>query len=335
MIKNIKIEKIDFYLPEIILPNSELGNIFTDWDSEKVESGTGIKERRISAEDETALDMAEKAGQMLLSSYDKSSIDFLILCTQSPEYYLPTGACILQDRLGLKVNTGAFDFNLGCSGFVYGLAVAKGLILSGSAKKILFITSDTMSKHVFEKDKGNRILFGDAAAGVIISPSDSEGVGQFVFGTDGSGYKNLIVPNGGLRHRFDPKAPEESVPGTDSIRTDNYLYMNGPEIFNFTIDVVPKTVYDVLKKNKLSIDQVDYFVFHQANKFIINYLRKKLKIPENKFFIDLEETGNTVSSSIPIGLKKLQNKGAIGKGSKVLVCGFGVGYSWAATIINL
>jgi len=335
MIKNINIEKIDFYLPETILSNQKLGNIFKDWDSEKVESATGIKERRIAAKNETALDMAEKVGQKLLSNYDKSSIDFLILCTQSPEYYLPTGACILQDRLGLSTSTGAFDFNLGCSGFVYGLAVAKGLILSGTAKKVLFITSDTMSKHVYEKDKGNRAIFGDGAAGAIIARSESPGILEFIFGTDGSGYKNMIVPNGGLRHRFDPKAPEEVVPGTDSVRTDNYLYMNGLEIFNFTIDVVPKTVYDVLKKNKLSIGEIDYFVFHQANKFIINYLRKKLKIPEDKFLIDLKETGNTVSSSIPIGLKKLQDKGAVGKGSKVLVCSFGVGYSWAATLINL
>ena len=334
MIGNVRIEKMDFYLPETVLTNRELGNIFTDWDSGKVESATGIKERHIAAEDETALDMAEKVGQKLLKDFDKSSIDFLILCTQSPEYYLPTGACILQDRLGLKINTGAFDFNLGCSGFVYGLALAKGLILSGTAQKILFITSDTMSKHVYKKDKGNRTVFGDAAAGVIISHSDEEGIGEFVFGTDGSGYKNLIVPNGGLRHRYAPKAPEREVPGTDSIRTDNHLYMNGPEIFNFTIDVVPGTVNDVLQKNRLFIDEIDYFVFHQANKFIINYLRKKMKIPENKFFIDLEQTGNTVSSSIPIGLKKLQDSGAVGKGSKVLICGFGVGYSWAATILK-
>jgi len=330
----VKIINIEYYLPEKIITNNQLAKEFPDWSSEKIEKKVGIRERHIVKEDETALDLALIAGKKILENYDKNKIDFLLFCTQSPEYYLPSGACILQDRLGLNKNIGAFDYNLGCSGFVYGLALAKSLITSKIAIYILLITSETYTKHIYPKDKGNRTIFGDAAAATIIEKSEEEQIGEFVLGTDGSGYKNLIIPNGGLRNRYNPNAKQIDE-GSGSIRTDNNLYMNGPEVFNFTIKAVPKVVSKTLEKNKISLEDIDYIIFHQANKYMNEYLRKKIDIPKDKFYLNLLYTGNTVSATIPIAIKDVLDNKLIKKGDKVLLVGFGVGYSWGGTIITI
>jgi 3-oxoacyl-[acyl-carrier-protein] synthase-3 len=330
----VKITNIEYCLPKKILSNSNLKEEFNDFNINKIEKIVGIKERHIVRKDETALDLALKVAKKILKNYNKDKIDFLILCTQSPEYYLPSGACILQDRLRLKTDIGAFDYNLGCSGFIYGLAIAKGLIGSNIASSILLITSDIISKYINSKDKSNRTIFGDAAAAIIVEKSETEQIGEFVLGTDGSGYKNIIVPNGGLRNRYDPNAIEVDD-GSGSIRTDNNLYMNGSEIFNFTIKTVPKVVSETLEKNNVTLEGLDYVIFHQANKYVIEYLRKKIGIPEDKFYINLLHTGNTSSSTIPLGIKDSINKNVIKKGSKILIASFGVGYSWGGTVITI
>ena len=328
------IKKIESFLPKKTLTNKDLEKQFPEWNAEKIEKKIGIRERHIVEENETALDIGFKAGEKVLKNYNKEKIDFLLFCTQSTEYYLPSGACILQNRLGLNTTIGAFDYNLGCSGFIYGLAMAKSFIKSGLANNILLITSETYSKHIHPKDKSNKTIFGDGATATIIEKSTKEGIFEFSLGTDGSGYKNLIVPNGGLRNKYDINA-KEIDDGSGSIRTNNNLYMNGPEIFNFTIDAVPKVVSDVLKKNKTNIDGIDYIIFHQANKYMIEYLRKKIKIPKEKFYINMLYTGNTVSSTIPIALKDCFDNKIIKSGDKILIVGFGVGYSWGATIIEI
>lgn len=331
---SVKIERIEYYLPETIITNDDLEKEFSDWSSDKIEKKIGIRERHIVKENETALDLALRASQRVLKNYNKDKIDFLMLCTQSPDYYLPTSACILQDKLGLKTNIGAFDYNLGCSGFVYGLAMAKSLIDSKIAASILLITSETYTKYIHPKDKSNRTIFGDAAAAIIIEKSEEEQIGEFVLGTDGNGYKNLIVPNGGLRNRYDLNA-KEIDDGSGSIRTDNNLYMNGPEIFNFTIKAVPKVVSETLEKNNTTLEDLDYVIFHQANKYMNEYLRKKINIPKDKFYLNLLHTGNTVSATIPIAIKDCLDNDIIKKGDKILIVGFGVGYSWGGTIIKL
>ena len=330
----VKITNIEYYLPEKVITNNQLAKEFPAWSSNKIEKKVGIRERHIVKEDETALDLALIAGKKILGNYDKDKIDFILFCTQSPEYYLPSGACILQDRLGLNKNIGAFDFNLGCSGFVYGLAMAKSFINSKIATNILLITSETYTKHIHSKDKSNRTIFGDAAAATIIEKSEEEQIGEFVLGTDGSGYKNLIVPNGGLRNRYDINA-QEIDDGSGSIRTDNNLYMNGPEIFNFTIKAVPKVVSETLKKNNTTLSEIDYIIFHQSNKYMNEYLRKKINIPKEKFYLNLLHTGNTVSATIPIAIKDVLDNKLIKKEDKVLLVGFGVGYSWGGTIITI
>jgi|AntAceMinimDraft_7_1070363.scaffolds.fasta_scaffold02942_4 3-oxoacyl-[acyl-carrier-protein] synthase-3 len=330
----VKIHKIEYYLPGRIVSNKDLEEEFKDWSADKIEKKIGIRTRHVVSDDETALDLAFEASRKVLNAYDKNKIDFLILCTQSPDYYLPTSACILQDKLGLGNNIGAFDFNLGCSGFIYGLAITKGLINSGIANNVLLVTSETYSKHLHPKDKANRTIFGDGAAAIVIEKSPEENIFEFSLGTDGSGFKNLIVPNGGLRNCYDSTA-KEVEDDSGSIRTSNNLFMNGPEIFNFTIEAVPKLVTDVFEKNSLSLEDIDYVIFHQANKYMIEYLRKKIAIPKDKFYNNLLDTGNTVSTTIPIALKKCIEEKTIKKGDKVLLVGFGVGYSYGATIISI
>ncbi|WP_412850286.1 3-oxoacyl-ACP synthase III family protein [Chryseobacterium sp. PMSZPI] len=322
----IKISKIEYYLPELVLTNMDLEREFPEWSSERIQEKVGITQRHISSENETVLDMAIRSSEKIFENYDRVKIDFILFCTQSPDYFLPTTACILQDKLGLRQNIGATDFNLGCSGFVYGLAFAKGLIAGGIAKSILLITSETYTKHINPKDKGNRCIFGDASASTIIEKDEAGGDYQFCLGTDGSGAENLIVKKGGFRTDFTLNPDHEFNPEN--------LYMNGPEIFNFTIERIPGLVKETMDINGLTMDDIDYFVFHQANSFMLNYLRRKMKVPTEKFYIDMEKTGNTVSATIPIALKKMLEKGLLKKGDKVLLAGFGVGYSWGATIVE-
>ncbi|WP_419869187.1 3-oxoacyl-ACP synthase III family protein [Chryseobacterium sp. CT-SW4] len=322
----IKIYNINYYLPKNILTNNCLEKIFPEWSSEKIKEKIGIVQRHITSENETALDMALKASEELLDNYDRNKIDFILFCTQSPDYFLPTTACILQDKLGLRKDIGATDFNLGCSGFVYGLALAKGLISAGIANNILLVTSEAYTKYIHPKDKANRSIFGDAASATIIEKAETSPDYQFCLGTDGNGAENLIVKKGAFKKNFALNPENEFGPEN--------LYMNGPEIFNFTIENIPKLVTNTLQKNNLEMDQIDYFVFHQANSYMLNYLRKKTKIPKEKFYINMEETGNTVSATIPIALKNMMDKKMIKPGDKIFLAGFGVGYSWGATIIE-
>lgn len=303
---------------------------------DKIGTKTGISERHITAPDEFSSDMAVTVAEQLFREYniDRNTVDFLLLCTQSPDYFLPTTACVLQDRLKLSTSAGALDFNLGCSGFVYGLGLAKGLISGGMAKNVLLITSETYSKFIHPKDKSNLTIFGDAAAATLISASSGQcTMSSFVFGTDGTGAENLIVKQGGLRYPVQQNS-EDIIDEFGNVRNDRNLYMNGSEIFNFTIESVPILTMQVLQKASLSIDEVDLFVFHQANKYMLNHLRKKIGIPEEKFFVFMEHCGNTVSSTIPIALYEAHKAGKIHPGAKVMLAGFGVGYSWAGCILE-
>lgn len=322
----IKVSKIEYYLPEKILTNEDLEKEFPEWNSDRIQEKIGIRQRHISLENETVLELAVKSSEKLFTGYDRSEIDFVLFCTQSPDYFLPTTACILQDRLGLRKNIGAVDFNLGCSGFVYGLAFAKGLVAGGVAESILLVTSETYTKHIHPDDKANRSIFGDASASVIIEKDENAAAYQFCLGTDGSGAENLMVKKGAFKTDF------ELNPGHD-FAPEN-LYMNGPEIFNFTIENIPGLVKETLETNGLTMDDIDHFVFHQANAFMLNYLRKKTKISAEKFYINMENTGNTVSATIPIALKDMMDQGVLKEGDKVLMAGFGVGYSWGATVLD-
>ena len=325
---------ISTYFPKTIITNQELQKEFPDWDRASFEKKIGIKQRHVANNNQTALDLAVEAAEKLLSEFDKTKIDFVLFCTQSPDYYLPTSACIIQNKLRLNKSCGALDFNLGCSGYVYGMSLIKGLLAGNIANNILFITAETYSKHIHKKDRTNRSIFGDAAAATIFTKEDLTKLGEFVLKTDGEGFDRLIVRNGGARFPLEFN-PEEISYGSENKYTHNNLYMNGPDIFTFTIENIPVLVEQTLQKNNLKITEIDYFIYHQANAFMLNFLRKKSKIPKEKFFNDLYETGNTVSSSIPIALKKSLDNSVIKSGDKVLLAGFGVGLSWGATVITI
>ena len=328
------IKAISYYLPDQVLTNEDLVKEFPEWSVEKVASKIGISKRHISATNETATDMAVKAAENLFAEYKeihREEIDFILLCTQSPDYFLPTSACILQNRLGLPTHVGALDYNLGCSGYVYGLSLAKGLILSGIAKNVLLLTSETYSKYIHPKDKGNRTIFGDAATATVISTDGIGEIKNFSLGTDGEGANNLIVKTGSARNI--DKVDDLSFDESGNPVSSDHLYMSGSEIFNFTLEAVPKLVNDTLLKNDIQKNDIDLFVFHQANKYMMNYLRKKIKIEEDKFYYCLDQFGNTVSSTIPIALKEGYEENRL-KGN-ILLAGFGVGYSWGGTIISI
>lgn len=327
----VYINAISYYLPENSLTNENLSVEFPEWSVEKIADKIGIKNRQIAGKDEFVSDLSVKAAIKLFKSnnIDPLDIDYIILCTQSPDYFLPTTACLIQHRLGIPKTAGAIDINQGCSGFLYGLNLAKGLILSEDFKNVLLITAETYSKFLHSKDKSNRTIFGDAAAAILLSINKGIcTIGKFIMGSDGSGAENLILKRGAAKYPRINELDQDS-----NLDLENYLYMNGPEIFNFSVEVVPKQIDAILKHNNLTVDKIDLFVFHQANKFMLEFLRRKMKIPEDKFYIYMENCGNTVSSTIPIALSEAINEGKVKTGDKVLIVGFGVGYSWGSTIL--
>ncbi|HEX3868417.1 MAG TPA: ketoacyl-ACP synthase III, partial [Gemmatimonadaceae bacterium] len=240
-----------------------------------------------------------------------------------------------QNQLGLSKTCGALDINLGCSGYVYGLGLAKGLIETGQARRVLFLTGDTHSKMMHPRDRSVRALFGDAGTATIIADEGGHGVlsGPFAYGTDGKGGVNLIVPAGGMRQPRDPNAPSY-VDEHGNERTSNNVYMNGAEIFAFTVREVPNVVNRLLDSAKLTIDDVDFFVLHQASAHVLSHFQRKLRIPPERFAIDMADCGNTGSSTIPIALSRAVKRGAVRPGMRVMLVGFGVGYSWGATLVH-
>ena len=329
------IKAISYYLPERVVTNEDLVKEFPEWDVEKVYNKVGVKERHLAAESETAGDLAEKAALKLFEEYQvsPSDIDFLLLCTQSPDYRLPSTACILQDRLGIPTSAGAFDYDLGCSGCIYGMAVAKGLIAAGLASNVLLLTAETYAKYLHPDDKSNRTIFGDGAAACLISKEKGLAeIGDFVFGTDGSGADNLIVKSRGAR--FPERTGLTTEDDDGHFNREDYLYMNGSAIFNFTLEQVPPMMKQLLEKSGLGKDDIDYYVFHQANKYMLSTIRKVCGIPKDKFHIDMEHTGNTVSSTVLISLKDCLDQGVLRSGMKVMACGFGVGLSYGGTILH-
>jgi len=327
------IKSIASYLPEQVLTNEMLSAEFPEWSIDKISSKLGIRERRLSSS-ETISGMAVKAAKKLfeLSGLNPSQVDYILLCTQSPDYILPTSACIVQHELEIPSSSGAIDFNQGCSGYVYGLSLAKGLIVGQVAKNVLLITSEAYSKHIHPKDKSNRAIFGDAATATWISTGSGLEIENFILGTDGRGANNLILNNGGSR--FPKNDGDFYIDSSGCSRNDNYLYMNGSEIFNFTLESIPTLVTNTLISNEIKLEDINWFVFHQANTFMLQHLRKKIGIPIDKFPIEMEYTGNTVSSTIPLVLEKLFLADKIKLNDNLMLTGFGVGYSWGSVVLK-
>ena len=330
------VKAISVYLPEGVLDNAELVRQFGTWTENKIYGKTGVSERRVVG-DEKVSDLAAAAGERLFEEHgiDRGSIDFLLLCTECPDYFLPATACIVQNRLGLRKDAGALDYNLGCSGFIYGLALAKGLVLGGMARRVLLITAETITRTIHPQDKSTRTLFGDAAAATLVESSAERGIGEFVLGTDGSGAERLIIPAGAWARPSSPETRVETKNKWGNVRTLENLYMDGPEILKFSMEVAPDCMNDTLERNGTSLEALRLVVLHQASHMMLVKLREVLAIPEEKFVFNIEKYGNTVSSTIPIALYDSMQSGRLGKGDSVLVMGFGVGLSWGGTVLRM
>lgn len=322
------IKQIAYYVPDKVEENPK----------NRLTKKTGILSRHICTENEIASDLAIKACEKLFANgVDKSKVEYLLYCTQSPDYFLPTTACMLQDKLGLPETCGAMDYNLGCSGYIYGLSLAKGLIESGQVKNVLLVTSETYSKYINEQDSTVKPLFGDGASATFIEAvdTDKQGIDGFVFGTRGNEYDKLIVPVGGMRNRYGSVHVQKFEDDFGAKRTNYDLYMDGGAITEFAMDVVPACVEKVLKKVGLQKNEIDYYVFHQANKFMLDYLRESCKLMDLPYWNNSTNYGNTVSSSIPIALCDLLITNQAYSLNQVMLCGFGVGLSWGGCVVNL
>jgi 3-oxoacyl-[acyl-carrier-protein] synthase-3 len=324
MQKFARIGPIAYHLPETVEENDMLQALFPRWDMELIYKKTGVRARHIAAPGETAADLAVVAAEKLFRQHDidRKTIDFLLLCTQSPDYPLPTTACLLQDRLKLRTSIGALDFNLGCSGFVYGLSLADGLIRSGVARRVLLLTAETYSKYIHATDRSLRTIFGDGAAATLIEAADEPSLGGFVFGTDGSGADTLMVAEGGARPAADALKPRKRK------RWPSALVMDGPEIVKFTLEVVPAMIARVLDQSKWTRGDVEFYLMHQATRFMLDHLRVRLDLAEEQIPLAMEEYGNTVSSTLPLLMHDLRVAGRLRPGTQTLLVGFGVGLSW-------
>jgi len=333
------IKAISYYLPEKVLSNADLAVEFPDLKIEDLTRLTGVKKRHIAAENETAGDLAFKAAERLFKEHNISpaEIDHIIFCTQGADYITPSTSSILQDRLGIPHSAGSLDINQGCTGFIYGMSVANGLIATNNASNVLLLTSINVTELIHPEDKSNRAIFGDGSAATLISGNDemsASHIGNFVFGTDGSGFETIIIKHGGARFPYDKFEARDYVDEAGNIRNDRCFYMNGAGVFNFSLEMVPQMIQQLFEKSSINESDIKLYIFHQANQIILESIFRKMKIPKEKQYFQLEKCGNTVSSTIPIALYHAIADGKIKRGDCIVLAGFGIGFSWAGCVVK-
>ncbi|GAB6282651.1 MAG: ketoacyl-ACP synthase III [Ignavibacterium sp.] len=331
----VGIKYIEYYLPQKFLLNNDFSELGVNPDF--MENKIGIEKRYISEANESVGDMAIKALSALKSRklIDYSKVPLLIFCTQNPDYQLPTTACLIQDQIKMPKYAMCFDINLGCSAYPYALSIAKSIMHESQYENAIIITSEAYSKVISYKDKTVATIFSDAAA-VTYLQKDYENcvIDRFSFGTDGSGANNLIVPVSGSKIKRNKETAKIKEYSYGVSRSDENLYMNGQEISKFVLTDVKKSIIEFLTNQNLEIGEIDRYIFHQANKYILEALAMRLNIPANKNYIDLS-IGNTVSSTLPIGIKKLYYEKKQKDDKIILLSGFGVGYSWANMTLKI
>ena len=312
------------YLPEKILTNKDLEKI-VDTNDEWITTRTGIKERRIAADDEATSDLSYNAALRAIedSGIDKNEIDLIIIATSTPDYQMPSTAALVQNKLGIKA--AGFDLEAACTGFVYGLITGYSFINAGIYKKVLVVGADVFSRILDWEDRGTCILFGDGAGAVVLGEVEDGGYLGGDLQADGSGGSELIVPSSGSR-----------MPLTQEVldNKDQFVKMNGREIFKFAVKIFPETVARSLEKANLEIDDIDLIIPHQANIRIIESISKRLNQPLDKFFVNLDKYGNTSAATIPIALDEASKQGRISKGDKVIMVGFGGGLTYGSCIVE-
>ena len=314
----MQIRAIEFKLGSKIETLAQACEHNPDWQADRLFAKTGIMQRHLATPEESPLSLAVDACERVLDDAGRNDVDGLIYVTQSPESTIPTTACLLHERLGLAENCLAFDLNQGCSGFVYGLSMASGLIRTEQITRCLLVCAEGYSKYISPQDRTCRPIFSDGASAVIIEAGGSGDIGPFVFATDGTGAPNLTLKK------------NNGVAGVG----DQVLHMNGPKVLEFTMEAVPAYVTRLIDKAELVIGDIDMFVFHQASKVVLDRVRRKLDINEAKMFRNYRDMGNTVSATIPVAMKQAQSAGILAPDMTVLIMGFGVGYSLAGCIVR-
>jgi 3-oxoacyl-[acyl-carrier-protein] synthase-3 len=334
----IGIEGIGVFLGQIINTNVDLSTENPDWDFDRITERAGVCSRPTAGDGFTALDLGHQAAINLLETLqiNLSDIDALIFCTQTPDFLLPSNSSLLHGRLGLPMNVMAFDITHACSGFVYSLGIAKSLIISKLASRVLVINADTYTKLVHPRDRSTRPLFGDGASATIISNKNIRmKIYNSSFGTAGKYADRFIVKNGGIRNGINkPHSRQPIETANGKIISENYIQMDGLGLLSFFNSTLPKFILDFLSNEDLDISKIKYFVFHQASRLALDGLSKSLKIPAAKMVIDMTDTGNLVSASIPIVLARMIKENKFQNGDLVLLCGFGVGLSWGVTLLK-
>ena len=331
----VVINSIAYALPDKVVTNDELRANFPEWDFDRLAERTGVTERRIAGKNETAIDLAERACRELGKTSDLSEIDGLIFCTETPDYLIPSNAGVLHGRLGLENRVFSIDLNMGCSGFIYGLEIARGLLSLGSAKRILFVTADTYSRHINDKDRATRVLFGDGGAATVVSiTSEKRGIIDTAMGSDGTKFDRFFIAAGGAREPRTAETARETTDRSGNLRSREDIFMDGLGVLSFFNATIPDHVKKLLSQNNITIDQVDHFVFHQASWLALSAISKSLGLPASKWAFEMQKTGNLVSASIPVVLHKMFAKGSLKPDDLVVLCGFGVGLSWGTTLIR-
>jgi 3-oxoacyl-[acyl-carrier-protein] synthase III len=333
---SLVINQIEYYLPEKVVTNEDLAKINPEWDIKKTEEKSGVRSRHITDNGETALDLAIKVVDKMLSlgRIEKDKIGAIIFCTQSPDYIMPSNSFLIHKHFGFNEDVWTFDYNLACSGYIFGLAISMGILKTNLAANILLITSETYSKYLNPKDRGTSILFGDGAAASLISNMENRGIIDVILSSNGEKFDMFYIPAGGSRMPKSIYTKETTVDNSGNVKNLENIHMNGFAVWQFISIKVSEQIIKLLERNRLTVYDIDLFVFHQASKLTLDSLVKMLKIKEDKVFVNLEEIGNTVSSSIPIALKNAEENGRLKRGDLILLSGFGVGLSWGSIIMK-
>lgn len=335
-VRNARVAGLAVAVPEHTVRVSDLAGA-PDFESiQKVCASLGIEQRHAAPSGQCASDLCAASAERVLAStgWQRDSIDVIVFVSQTPDYALPATACVLQQRLGLSTGCAAFDVNLGCSAYPYGLWLISQLISAGQMRRGLLLVGDTLSRRVSSQDSSTAHLFGDSGTATAIEFDPNAPPMNFVLGTDGRGAPHLIAPAGGCRQPHDEQSLQRTVRADGGRRSDEDIFMNGPEVFSFTLREVPGLAKQTLESAGWTTDDVDSFVMHQANTFMLNHLAKRLKVPAEKLPLSLRDFGNTSCASIPVTMGACLSERLKTSSSRLLMLGFGVGFSWGGAAIT-
>jgi 3-oxoacyl-[acyl-carrier-protein] synthase III len=334
-LNQVRIAGIASAVPQRVLTLADDAQVFGQTEIERISQNIGVQQRHVVNETTCTSDLCHAAAERLLAELDwqRDSIDALIFVTQTPDYFMPATACVLQDRLGLSRGCAAFDVNQGCAGYIYGLWIG-GHLVRGGCRRLLLLVGDTTSRLVSPRDRTITSLFGDAGTATALEFDADAPAMQFELGVDGAGRSCLMVPGGAFRQPHSPQSSERTERAGGNIRSDEDLFMDGGEVFTFVLREVPRLVQSVLTSAETTVADIDNFVFHQANRFMLGHLTKRLRLPPDRVAVGLTNYGNTSSASIPLAITTELRENLSQQSRRLLLAGFGAGFAWGATVLH-